>query len=352
MSTGKVLVVEDNDLLRENICEILELEGLEVISAMNGKDGWEKVQKTNLDLVLSDVNMPIMDGFELLKSIREHEQLNGLPFVFLTVRNTMKELRLGMNYGADDYLAKPFEIDQLLTVVQNRLKRNQNTIATLISPQIRKDLSLIKAYELAMQKEVYEPIDQLIDEAQGEWAINRAKTLKSNVYKIISSLKVDKFLKGQKLGKEYLELNEFIELDQFISDMVHSQDSNYSSKFDLKLEPFSLTTPSSYLKIALSEIFENAAKFSDGSYPVIIKGECLSTKAYKITVTNTGLSFSKSQQAEIGAFKTFVPNEGYIAGIGLGLHNAMRILNSIKAKCTISNKPNRQTVFTILLEKA
>ena len=123
----KIVVVEDNDLLRENICEILESEGYLAFPAINGKEGLNTINSQEPDLIISDVNMPVMDGLVLLKTLRSSEKHRAIPFIFLTVRNSMAELRLGMNQGADDYLAKPFDMHQLLSSVNTRLRRSEQS---------------------------------------------------------------------------------------------------------------------------------------------------------------------------------------------------------------------------------
>jgi len=347
----KVLVVEDNDLLRENICEILKLDGHEVIHAIHGQDGWNKIKESQPDLVLSDVNMPVMDGFELLKIIREHEQLHSLPFIFLTVRNTMRELRLGMNYGADDYLAKPFEIHHLLTVVQNRLKRIKNQKEEASSPEIRKEVALSKAYDVAIRKEVVEPIDEIIKELTSEASIANAKSLKSNAQKIVHSLQIDTIQKCQRQQQKILESEENIEISELISNVISNHMVQQSIPFDIHIAPYYVQAPLNYLSMAFTEILENAVKFSDGSSQVKITGAALSQKEYQINITNTGLAFDHTNQTEIGPFKTFIDNDSYEAGIGLGLHNASRILNFSKTKFKLYSKAKNETIFSIYFTK-
>lgn len=120
-----ILVIEDNTDIRENIAELLELAGYNVLSAIDGKDGLNKAKANKPALILCDIMMPGLDGYGVLKAIENLPDLVGIPFVFLTAKSEKSDFRQGMGLGADDYLTKPFEGNDLLKVVDARLKKNQ-----------------------------------------------------------------------------------------------------------------------------------------------------------------------------------------------------------------------------------
>jgi DNA-binding response OmpR family regulator len=120
----KVLVIEDNPDMLDNISEILELANYEVIRAHNGKEGVRQAQQNIPDLILCDIMMPELDGFGVLKIISEKEELNHIPFVFMSAKSEKSDFREGMRLGADDYLTKPFEDVQLLETIEMRLKKS------------------------------------------------------------------------------------------------------------------------------------------------------------------------------------------------------------------------------------
>jgi CRP-like cAMP-binding protein/CheY-like chemotaxis protein len=118
-----ILLIEDNDILRENTAEILELAGYAVLTAENGKVGVEKALNTKPDLVVCDIMMPVLDGYGVLHIFSQNPQLAGVPFIFLTAKTERTDLRRGMELGADDYLTKPFEETELLSAISSRLHR-------------------------------------------------------------------------------------------------------------------------------------------------------------------------------------------------------------------------------------
>ncbi len=109
--------------MRRNIALLLELEGYEVFTADNGRTGLEQARQQRPDLILCDVMMPEMDGYTVVQELRSDAALATTPFIFLTARSDRGDVRVGMNFGADDYLTKPVVRDDLLAAVQVRLGR-------------------------------------------------------------------------------------------------------------------------------------------------------------------------------------------------------------------------------------
>ncbi|KAB5487557.1 MULTISPECIES: response regulator [Flagellimonas] len=119
----KILLVEDDTSLRENVEELLELSGFEVFTASNGKIAVEMARRELPDVVLCDIMMPEMDGYEVLEHLSSDESTKHIPFIFVSAKTERHEIRKGMNLGADDYLTKPFEEDELLGAIQTRLEK-------------------------------------------------------------------------------------------------------------------------------------------------------------------------------------------------------------------------------------
>ncbi len=122
----KILVIEDNYEVRDNICEILELAGYKVISAENGKIGTERAMQESPDLILCDVMMPELDGFGVLKILNKNTKTHDIPFIFLTAKADKTDFRKGMGLGADDYITKPFDDTELLDAVEIRLSKREH----------------------------------------------------------------------------------------------------------------------------------------------------------------------------------------------------------------------------------
>jgi CheY-like chemotaxis protein len=121
---AKILCVEDEELIRKLVVEELQDEGHETIEASNGEEGLKAIKAHKPDLVLCDVNMPVMDGCEMLTTVREnHPEFADMPIIFLTAQSDRKDIIAGQKLGADDYLTKPIDYEMLLISVDTRLKQ-------------------------------------------------------------------------------------------------------------------------------------------------------------------------------------------------------------------------------------
>jgi CheY-like chemotaxis protein len=121
----KILVIEDNQDVRENLAEILSLSGYEAITAENGKIGVEKAQKEDPDLILCDIMMPELDGYGVLHILSRQQKTADIPFVFLTAKAEKEDFRKGMSLGADDYIVKPFDDISLLQTIDARIQKSE-----------------------------------------------------------------------------------------------------------------------------------------------------------------------------------------------------------------------------------
>jgi CRP/FNR family cyclic AMP-dependent transcriptional regulator len=119
----KILLIEDNDDIRDNTSEILELASYEVFTAANGKLGVEKALQENPDLIICDIMMPVLDGYGVLHMLQKNPVTQNTPFIFLTAKTERSDFRKGMELGADDYITKPFDGTELLKAVESRLKK-------------------------------------------------------------------------------------------------------------------------------------------------------------------------------------------------------------------------------------
>ncbi|MEM8714480.1 MAG: response regulator [Cyanobacteria bacterium P01_G01_bin.4] len=122
--TQTILIVDDEAQTRALFLNCLAFEGFQTLGASCGSDGLRLAQQHSPDLIVCDIMMPDIDGYQVLSSLRESQSTQNIPFIFLTAKSTMPELRIGMNLGADDYLAKPCTIEQFLGAIVARLRRH------------------------------------------------------------------------------------------------------------------------------------------------------------------------------------------------------------------------------------
>ena len=119
----KILLIEDDVNLAENLSEILEYENYDVYHIVNGTKAVEVAKKISPDLVISDIMMPKKNGYEVIEEFQSNDSLKKIPFIFLSARIEMSDLRRGMELGADDYLFKPVKRNVLINAIETRLKK-------------------------------------------------------------------------------------------------------------------------------------------------------------------------------------------------------------------------------------
>ncbi len=128
---SKILLLEDDDVLSETLIELLESEGFEVVHVSDGEMALDATFVKRFDLLLLDVNVPFLNGFELLKSLRESGDMT--PAIFITALTDVASLSEGFEIGADDYIKKPFDFDELLIRIKALLKKQYHTYANEIT---------------------------------------------------------------------------------------------------------------------------------------------------------------------------------------------------------------------------
>ena len=125
----KILIIEDQAPMRRNVALMLELEGYQTCVAENGRVGVEVARREKPDLVLCDVMMPELDGYGVVQALREDEDFANTPFIFLTAKSDKADVRVGMNFGADDYLRISYATS--LANIEKGLDRMEKFVRTL-----------------------------------------------------------------------------------------------------------------------------------------------------------------------------------------------------------------------------
>lgn len=123
MMPYRILVTDDNSEYRQNIIELLQFEGFDVVEATNGKEAVEKALTLHPDVILCDVDMPNMDGFAVLAEMKADPSTRNIPFFLITGRGDVESRTRGKTLGVDDYITKPMDVNQLLAKIQQYLDK-------------------------------------------------------------------------------------------------------------------------------------------------------------------------------------------------------------------------------------
>ncbi len=357
---NKILIVEDEPVVLNNLADLIESSGYETILAKNGEEAIDLVNSLTPDLIISDINMPKKNGYEVLNELQKSEITSSIPFIFLTAKTDMKDLREGMNAGADDYIIKPYDAQELIKAIEIRLGKKQraekelenlrNSIAKYVPHELRTPLVAISGYSQFIledynshsSNEIYEMVSRI---RAGNLRLH--KTIEKFI--LYSELVI---LQKDKINLPIIKNQITQDADQVIKDTVIKKSDEFQRRKDLKvnLQKCSLKISENYLRTLISEIIENAFKFSYAENQISICGKN-SGEYYKIKIKDNGRGMSQEQINKINAFIQFDREEYQQSGNGLGLIISKMISEIFESEFLINGDLSSFTEVTIKIKK-
>lgn len=219
-----ILLIEDDRALRENTEELLELSGYKVMTAANGKIGIEVAKENLPDIIICDIMMPVIDGYGVLENLSADEKTKKIPFIFLSAKTEHKEIRKGMDLGADDYLTKPFEEEDLIGAVESRLAKAELMSRMLGKTSNDHGVSEDEMRTLHELKNFFDDNGEIANFAQGEIVYHEG----SHSYKVYLILKgVIKCHSMDSDGKELItslyRADDFLGFTSFLNNIPYQE---------------------------------------------------------------------------------------------------------------------------------
>ena len=323
----KILVIEDELLLREGVSEILTYEGFQVFEAENGEDGILSANTYLPDLILCDILMPVMDGYEVLSRIRKSEMTKLIPFIFMTALSERSDLRTGMELGSDDYITKPYTREELLSAINTRLKK-----AMEITSQKENELNELRENIMHhLPHELRTPLNgmigygQLLMDYPQSYTHEELASVGKNIYD--SSMRLYRLIQNYLMyaqlevkKKDSVEVVKLKSLDKICKSVAEEIALSYSRVADLKFTCSgggAFSGNSEFLKIT-EELTDNAFKFSIPGDKVEV-GCSMEEGTFHLTVQDKGRGISSNDISRIGAYMQFDREYYEQQGSGLGL---------------------------------
>lgn len=361
----KILVIDDEEWLREMIQVALRQRGYEVIEADNGAAGVEKARKELPDLILCDVNMGKMDGYATLSSLRNEPATAAIPFILMTGLADNAGMRHGMELGADDYLPKPFTIDGLYAAVDARLRKVQ----TVRAEAERKLSDLRDNISLMLPHELRTPLNGIL--AYGEILTADAATLQpadiAEMGQVIyqSGRRLERLIENflifaqlELLGTDPQKVNSLRRKQTalpagLIQEHARKQAEEAARADDLQLQLSDTPVPMSeeYLGKVVDELVQNAFKFSQSGGAVRVELSP-TPEAVVLSVNDQGRGFSTEHISRVGAYMQFDRTLHEQQGIGLGLTIARRLTELHGGTLAIQSEKSAGTTVVVKLPKA
>lgn len=350
----KILVIEDENSIRSSVCEILSFEGYEVADAPNGKIGIQKAISYIPDLILCDIMMPEMDGWEVLQALHANSATHLIPIIVMTALAERENMREGMNLGADDYITKPFTRLELINAIKSRLKKRELTLEKTENAlnALRNTIITNLPHELNTPLNAMVGYGQLLKDYPDSFNETELKEIGTNIYD--SSMRLHRLIQNYLIYAQ-LELNK----ESFVPTTLHHVSSicqevatdvanSYNRLVDLKFKPCegSIKIFENELKKILSETIDNAFKFSQANTTVEVN--CTNTNnTFLITISDKGVGFPVEQTQNIGAYMQFNRHVMEQQGSGLGLIIAKRLTNLFNGQLNLTNSATQGTCLTI-----
>ena len=351
---AKVLVIDDEDQFRDFLSKFLNRMGWQALVADNGRAGLELAAAQEPDLVLCDLDMPGMDGYEVLTRFQRDGMSAEVPFIFLTGCTEPRQMRQGMNLGADDYLTKPVNLDDLLTAIQTRLERRR-------ARRQRQETQLERALQLfgGIAHDLRNPLFVLlgytnllkqgsgvVDAAAGgtHAVLDRMQRAALRMQAQVSEVLV--------LAKAKLRSLPFapapMDLLEFWEQLLLDQEGRQRLNLRAPAGPLPIHADCLRLQRAFENLLSNALKYSTGQVWVNLSVE---PSAYRVEIVDQGIGIPSAEEKDV--FSPFYrgSNTGECAGYGLGLPVVKDCIEQHGGTVTFRSECGKGTTFVVELPR-
>jgi signal transduction histidine kinase len=345
MELMKILVIEDERYLLEDIVEMLQYTNYDVFGAHNGVQGLKVALEQQPDLIVCDIMMPEMNGYDVLQRVRANPDTASVPFVFLTAKADRDSMRQGMELGADDYLTKPFTSSELLTAISARLKRHSDIVERSEHhlEYVKQQLARMVTHELRTPLISINTVLNIISRQIGQLTTSEMQELIDTIdagskrlsHRVEQMVYLTQLETGMLTREVIAEKGMPLELwDLLVSATNIARRFAYQQGDSINVNLHSddrggmvLCNPSA-LKQALAELIANALTFSPANGQVEI-AQWVKDGSIWVSVVDQGPGIPASQlEAALEAFQQLDRESQEQQGIGIGLTLAHRIIDA------------------------
>lgn len=359
-----ILVIEDDQLIRESITEMLEIEGFTTVETDNGERGVELAVYHRPDLIICDITLPGMDGYAVLSSINNMPETRLTPFIFLTAHVDRQDLRKGMRLGADDFLTKPFShaelIDsikvqlakraELTTTMEEDLETAKQTLIRLVAHELRTPLVSLKMIEDIINLRM----DQLSENEIGPFMDAFSKSTRRMSH-VVEQMVLTTEIQAKILTQEAIEQNARpVEVGRLLEDAVEqarkfaTRDADTRIALDIETYTTFVMCAAQSLKHALAEILTNAIHFSGGA-PIAVE-QWTTENSCRIKVADSGPGMSpETIDKAMRPFEQIEREKQEQQGFGMGLSLACQIIYMHGGEVGIGSVIDQGTAVTVIL---
>jgi len=348
----------------EGIRDILELDGYEVATVTNGYEALAVMEQKTPDLVISDIMMPQMDGLQLCEHVRQNARWAMLPFIFLTAKGHKGDIRQGMRLGADDYLAKPFEPEDLLDAVEARLQRAESikthtmeeieglreTILHTLSHELRTPLTFVKGYtELLVEAASEISVDELGMFLQSiKMGSDRLSTLIEDFVCLIS-------VETGAARLAYESEKYLLDPGALTREVMLALEEKARRKATVFVDRLPARLPlilghRVFLTDALRRVLENAIKFSKAEACRVVVSSTITEQEVRLHIADNGVGIPEEELDRIfDKFYQVSREKMEQQGSGIGLSIVKGIMEMHDGRVDVESQAGEGSTFTLVL---
>lgn len=345
-----ILLVEDEPSIRRNVSEYLRLSGFQIIETQNGEEALLIADTIKPDLIISDIMMPKINGYDFVKQLRKKANFTSVPVIFMTAKSDMESMREGMNSGADDYIVKPFPLPDLILLIQRKLDRMQDLHKQIEAEMIKEGLNIgrLKTHELNT------PLHGILGSASLLLENHEflSESSKIELYRIILAsarrlnLTMNQlfFLKELQTNSDLFEIQKSINLSVALNSIVCEKISKFrDNEIELTIEEnCEISSRETLCNVVLSELCDNTFKFTHKGKK---KSISLSKQEawFELSFLSEGQPFSKEEFENVGPLKQFRKEQFGQQGLGLGLYLSKEMAKNLGWEMLHFELPFNQT---------
>jgi signal transduction histidine kinase len=366
VAKASILVVEDNEIMLRGIRDVLEMADYQVVTALDGQQALAMMKEQPPDLIVSDIMMPRMDGYQFFSAVRADPKWISIPFIFLTAKDQRIDVRLGKQLGADDYLTKPFEPEDLLVAVEAKLDRAaalqaaadaemsrlKHNILNTLSHEFRTPLTFIRGY-----------LDLILEEGANELSVEELRSFLIRIKRGSDRLRglVDDFMflvmleTGEAATVFRWERLYYTNLGSLIEVIVQqkvpaARSRNVNLEVELAQPLPGVVLHVDYFRDALDRLIDNAIKFSkEEGGRVQVRAAADEDWVY-IAVQDNGIGISEAEIPHLFKRLQQINRERMEqSGIGAGLSIAKAIAELHEGRIDLESEPGEGSTFTLVL---
>ena len=360
----KILIIEDDTDVRELLVTSLEGEGFETLQAENGVVGVQMASTRAPDLILCDLRMPELDGYGTLAELRKQQETSAIPFIFLTGMTDRKNVRQGMELGADDYLEKPITVPELVAAINTRLQKR-----IMLTQQADKRLEELRAsISLSLPHEIRTPLSGIMGFA--EVLRDDCSNLKPTEITEMAAMILKSASRLGQLMENFLSYAQLrvyaadpqysgvfrnahsVMMDFHIEEVVRKKvkEADRLEDLALSLKGGEVAISNQHMRRAVEELVDNALKYSKKGTPVEVTTKQKGVR-HVLTVSDRGVGMRRDQIAEIGAYTQFNRKNREHPGTGLGLAIIKQLVELYGGSLLIESEIGKGTTMRIELPK-